>query len=83
VQWTRSRDGLGGVLRKALGRQQACADGESWAQAARHLLLVEDGQIGRADWLRSHPPLQDRIRRLYGRSMPALPMPVPQPMRID
>lgn len=82
VQWTRSRDGLGGVLRKALGQQQGSLERECWAQSARHLLLVEQAQVGPAAWLRSHPPLQERIRRLYGRSMPALPVDAPL-MRFD
>ena len=75
VQWTRSRDGLGGVLRKALGQGatgDAAADDPAWPLIAHHLLLV-----GRADerrgWFDAHPPLPERIHRLYGRPMPALP----------
>jgi len=70
VQWTRSRDGLGGVLRKALAQQDEPA--QRWLPAAQHLLLVEE-RAG-SDWLASHPPLQERIRRVYGRAMPALPV---------
>ncbi len=73
VQWTRSRDGLGGVLRKALTVQARAAarNDPPWLPIAQHLLLVGDAQ-GR--WLATHPPLADRIRRLYGRPMPALPL---------
>lgn len=76
VQWTRSRDGLGGVLRKALAQQSptaARASGDpAWLPLASHLLLVGDAG-GR--WFDAHPPLQQRIRRLYGRAMPPLPLP--------
>jgi Zn-dependent protease with chaperone function len=73
VQWTRSRDGLGGVLRKALGQQQALAAAAdpAWLPAMHHLLLIGTGQ-GR--WLDAHPPLTVRIQRIYGRNMPALPL---------
>jgi heat shock protein HtpX len=72
VQWTRSRDGLGGVLRKALTQQADGVRGPAWLPSASHLLLV--GETGRASWLDPHPPLAERIRRLYGRPMPGLPL---------
>ncbi len=70
VQFTRSRDGLGGVLRKVAG-QPGDARTVSFHPAVQHMLLV--GQQGRAHWLDSHPPLAERIRRIYGRAMPAVP----------
>jgi Zn-dependent protease with chaperone function len=75
VQWTRSRDGLGGVLRKAMTQQETLdtAGEPQWQTAMQHLLLVpEMAQRGR--WFDAHPPLQERIRRIYGRMMPALPL---------
>ncbi|MEJ7928362.1 M48 family metalloprotease [Ramlibacter sp. AN1015] len=75
VQWTRSRDGLGGVLRKALMQRQqpgATASDPAWSAALHHLLLV--GTSERGGWFDSHPPLATRIRRLYGRTMPPLPL---------
>jgi Zn-dependent protease with chaperone function len=75
VQWTRSRDGLGGVLRKAM-TQRAQPDRPSdpaWPIAVDHLLLLGD-LAERGGWLDSHPPLATRIRRIYGRSMPPLPL---------
>jgi Zn-dependent protease with chaperone function len=75
VQWTRSKDGLGGVLRKLLG-QQVGDDGTARAIGAplQHLLLVstEPGRV--AHWLDSHPTLEQRIRRIYGRPMGPLPL---------
>ncbi len=74
VQWTRSRDGLGRVLRKALAQRQdpgvAWRD-PAWDPAFRHMLLVVPPREA-GGWLDSHPPLPERIRRIYGRSMPAL-----------
>lgn len=89
VQWTRSKDGLGGVLRKVMTqRQLARQQFGSWQADARshvgldhrtlqHMLLTETPHASRLeDWLESHPPLQERVRRIYGRDMQALPLPV-------
>ncbi len=73
VQYTRSREGLGGTLRKV------------WHQADRHedaLVRVPVNMMAAmllqapAGWLRTHPPLKDRLRRLYGRTVAPLPSPV-------
>jgi Zn-dependent protease with chaperone function len=77
VQWTRSRDGLGGVLRKALTQRQEAdtmpAD-PAWPGSVKHLLLA--GHDADGGWFATHPPLAQRIERIYGRPMPALPLPV-------
>ncbi|HET8746573.1 MAG TPA: M48 family metalloprotease, partial [Ramlibacter sp.] len=77
VQWTRSRDGLGGVLRKALTQRKeadALPADPPLPGLVQHLLLLgpaaEKG--GRLD---AHPPLALRIERIYGRPMPPLPLP--------
>ena len=69
VQFTRSRDGLGGVLRK-VASQQGSGGSASFHPAVQHMLLV--GHQAQAHWLDSHPPLAERIRRIYGRAMPGL-----------
>jgi Zn-dependent protease with chaperone function len=69
VQFTRSKDGLGGVLRKVADEQSKRAS-TSFHPAVQHMLLV--GHQAKSHWLDSHPPLAERIRRIYGRSMPAL-----------
>ncbi|HZN46934.1 MAG TPA: M48 family metalloprotease [Ramlibacter sp.] len=80
VQWTRSRDGLGGVLRKALTQRQeahAMPSDPAWSATVQHLLLL--GRLAeRGGWFDAHPPLALRIRRIYGRSMPALPLERPE-----
>lgn len=68
---------LGGVLRKVAGQQagqrsQARALQRSLHPDVQHMLLVEEG--AQARWFASHPPLAERIRRIYGRPMAALPL---------
>lgn len=74
VQWTRSKDGLGGVLRKVLGARAHGETGRAIGSPLQHLLLVstEGGSV--AHWLDSHPTLEQRIRRIYGRPMGPLPL---------
>lgn len=77
VQWTRSRDGLGGVLRKVLtqwGDLRTRPDDPAIPESARHLLVVGD-RIEQHARFESHPPLAQRIERIYGRRMPGLPLP--------
>ena len=70
IQFTRSKDGLGGVLRKVAGQQRSGALARAVHPSVRHMLLVDS--TVKAHWLDSHPPLAERIRRIYGRPMPAL-----------
>ncbi|NML85232.1 M48 family metalloprotease [Polaromonas sp.] len=74
VQFTRSKDGLGGVLRKVAGEQTGSRLSGGVSQAlhpsVQHMLLVSASSPAR--WLASHPPLAERIRRIYGRPMGAL-----------
>lgn len=77
VQWTRSRDGLGGVLRKVMAQRRDMPRGyEPHSHtglnhpSVQHMLLVDLGGGGRMErWLDSHPTLDERVRRVYGRSM--------------
>ena len=66
--FTRSRDGIGNVLRKA---EQDIAAGQGLkadiGSNLQQLLLVSSLP---ASWMSSHPPLAERIRRIYGRPMP-------------
>ena len=77
VQWTRSRDGLGGVLRKVMAQRRGTPKGYEGRShtglsnpSVQHMLLVDvDGSGRMAQWLDSHPTLDERVRRVYGRSM--------------
>lgn len=79
VQFTRSKDGLGGVLRKVAGQQRSGAP-TSFHPAVQHMLLVGPAK---AHWLDSHPPLAERIRRIYGRAMPEVGVNETLPTRPD
>lgn len=72
VQFTRSKDGLGGVLRKVAGQQAGAGQGAALPlhPSVQHMLLVTSG--GQSAWFATHPPLAERIRRIYGRPMAAL-----------
>lgn len=84
VQWTRSADGLGGVLRKAMTQRKE-ADSRRpdppLPHLADHLLLMGPG-AERGGWFDAHPPLAERVRRIYGRAMPPLPLPQGNPAAI-
>ena len=77
VQFTRSKDGLGGVLRKALGQGDA---GRAMHPSVQHMLLLGPDQ---SRWLATHPPITERIRRIYGRTMGALDTKEVAPTRPD
>ena len=77
VQFTRSKDGLGGALRKALGQGGAA---KALHPSVQHMLLLGSEQTR---WLATHPPIAERIRRIYGRSMGALDSQEVAPTRPD
>lgn len=72
VKYTRLTTGIGGALRKAYDQQRRHADQlrTAQAQAFTHMLLVSS--IGGA-WLATHPSIPQRLSRLYGRTLGALP----------
>lgn len=74
VQWTRSRDGLGGVLRKIMSQQREGVFPRRVGSMVQHMLLVSDEGGKVAHWLDSHPTLEQRVRRIYGRAMGPLPL---------
>lgn len=82
VQFTRSRDGLGGTLRKIWFQSEQRHSRLHHPRAevlAGMLLHMPTGRLtwGAAwsggGWLATHPPLDERIRRIYGREMSPLP----------
>ena len=72
VKYTRVVDGLGGALRKIAEQQLQGRAGLQSPHAASlaHLLLAQRGAPDgwRALW-HTHPPLAERLRRLYGRAV--------------
>lgn len=87
VQWTRSRDALGGVLRKVMTQRQTAQQYQGGWRADRrshtgldhplvqHMLLAETPEGGKLEhWLDAHPPLEARVARIYGRPMRGLPL---------
>lgn len=74
VQWTRSRDGLGGVLRKAMSQRSDALASRPLGSHVQHMLLISEHEDKATDWLDSHPTLEQRVRRIYGRAMGALPL---------
>ncbi|TNF58961.1 MAG: peptidase M48 [Burkholderiales bacterium] len=74
VQWTRSRDGLGGVLRKVMAQQRAGVVVRPIGSTMQHMLLVGNEPGAVAHWLDSHPTLEERVRRIYGRALGPLPL---------
>jgi Zn-dependent protease with chaperone function len=84
VQWTRSRDGLGGVLRKVMtqrqdGQEAHGGHGGIDHPTVQHMLLVEGSSAGLlGHWFDSHPSLEERVKRIYGRTMRPLAL-KPQP----
>ena len=72
VKFARHVDGLGGALRKIADQQARRVKGLASAHVASlaHLLLSSDA-APRGGWrpsLATHPPLAERLSRLYGRS---------------
>jgi Zn-dependent protease with chaperone function len=65
VQFTRNPDGIGGALKKIGGLKQGSNIASPRAEEVSHMFFA-DGLRGRrfTDWFATHPPLDDRIKRL-------------------
>jgi len=94
VQFTRNPDGIGGALRKIGGLGSGAGAGSRIghpnAEQLSHLFLGAALPRLAGGWLATHPPLAERLRRIYGRPMeplaaPEIPpeTPVPEPMLPD
>jgi len=79
VQFTRNPDSIGGALRKIAGLTQENGLGtrieHPQAESLSHLFLG----AARPSFVRgifaTHPPLTERVRRIYGRALPAVQAP--------
>lgn len=79
IQFTRTRDGLGNVLRKIWHDQQVLA-GRMRNPASEMIASLLMQESGHANWLASHPPVQARIERICGSILSPLPAPL---LRLD
>ncbi len=84
VQFTRNPDGIGGALRKIGGLSRSTGLGSRIAhpnaEQLSHLFLGAAQPRLAGGWLATHPPLAERLRRIYGRSVELLDAPeIPEP----
>lgn len=81
VQFTRLPQGIGGALRKIAHQ---AARGQARLQSANAAvvapLLLSAGEARGMRWLATHPPLAERLRRIYGRTVSLLDAPVLEPV---
>lgn len=75
VQFTRSRDGLGGTLRKIWFQSERPRGRLHHPRAGMvaAMLLHVPARLSLGGWLATHPPLAERVRRVCGREMAPLP----------
>ena len=84
VQYARTVDGIGGVLRKIAGLPRV--DAPSVPESLAHLWVAQTDGFGPQLWRRwmaTHPPLEVRLRRLYGRPVSPLDAPLLPPPTDD
>ncbi len=85
VQFTRNPDGIGGALRKIGGLTDETGLGTEIrhpnAEALSHLFLGAARTTFVSGLFATHPPLEERVRRIYGRAMEFLPAPE-QPLAV-
>lgn len=80
IQFTRNPDGLGGALRKIGGLSRSTGLGSRIqhhnAEQLSHLFLGAARERMVRGWLATHPPLLQRLRRIYGRAVALVEAPV-------
>ena len=73
VQFTRNADGIGGALRKigglGRGKDSGSRIANSHAEQFSHLFLAAARPKFLSGLFATHPPLEERLRRIYGRSV--------------
>jgi Zn-dependent protease with chaperone function len=77
VQFTRNQDGIGSALRKigGLGDGAGGQIDHPHAETLSHMFMAPARLSFASGWLATHPPLEERIRRIYGHPMDFLPAP--------
>ncbi|MBX9899840.1 MAG: M48 family metallopeptidase [Burkholderiaceae bacterium] len=73
VQFTRNADGIGGALRKigglGRGKDSGSRIANAHAEQFSHLFLAAARPKFLSGLFATHPPLEERLRRIYGRSV--------------
>jgi Zn-dependent protease with chaperone function len=78
VQFTRNPEGIGRALRKIGALGDGAGGGaieHMHAETLSHMFMAPVSQALAGGWLATHPPLPERIRRVYGRPMDYLAAP--------
>ena len=76
VQFTRNPLGLAGALRRIGGHGTGSKLRSPKAESASHMFFGAVFQpTFLSDWMATHPPLNERIRRITGRSVPSVSSP--------
>jgi Zn-dependent protease with chaperone function len=77
LQFTRNAEGIGRALRKigGLGDGTGGQIDHPHAETLSHMFMAPVRLNFASGWLATHPPLEERIRRIYGRPMDFLPAP--------
>lgn len=82
VQFTRNRDGIGGALRKIGGLSRTMKLGSRIthpnAEQLSHMFLGAVKPSLLSGLFATHPPIEERLRRIYGRNVDMLDAPVQQ-----
>ncbi|WP_019142166.1 M48 family metalloprotease [Noviherbaspirillum massiliense] len=79
VQFTRNADGIGGALRKIGGLTRSMETGSRIrhpnAELLSHLFLAAPKRNLLSGMFATHPPIKERLRRIYGRQVDLLEAP--------
>jgi Zn-dependent protease with chaperone function len=77
LQFTRNNEGIGRALRKigGLGDGAGGQIDHPHAETLSHMFMAPVRLNFASGWLATHPPLEERIRRIYGHPMDFLPAP--------
>ena len=64
VQFTRNPDGIGGALKRIGGYEGGSVLGSAKSEEISHAFFVQGVKVAFASLLATHPPLEERIRRI-------------------
>lgn len=79
VQYTRNPDGIGGALRRIGGWDEGTLIGHPNGETLSYLCFGAAVRQLVDGWLATHPPLDERVRRIYGHQMDIIATAPPPP----